>query len=324
MNRPSFGRYGLPILALAGLLLAIWVVVSGRPDRSLTRPDATPPTAPADQRTGTVAGTGLVEPSSEIIALSPLVPGVVDRLLVTAGDRVAPGQLLLALDDREVRASLAEAEAARRYADKAVAAARIEVANARRQLDLLLGVSDPAAVAEQQRLDRRQAQATAEARLALAEADRARAEAAIAAARTEIGRRELRAPRAGTILQVRSRAGQYVTAGPGPGDSEPPISMGETQPLHVRIDIDESEIGRVAIGADAVISARGAASRQVTARHVRTEPLVTPKRSLTNQPGERVDVRVLQLIYALPADAGGFVVGQQVDAFIPARKEAQP
>jgi multidrug resistance efflux pump len=324
MTRPSFSRYGLPVLAVLGLAFAAWVVLSGRPDRSMTEPAISPPRVPEAQLTGgTVSGAGLVEPSSELVQLSPLVPGVVSKVMVTAGDRVAAGQLLLVLDSRDAEAALREAEAARAYADKAIASAKVDVANARRQLDLLLGVSDPAAVAEQQRLDRRQALATAEARLALAEADRARAEAAIASARTEISRREIRSPRAGEILQVRTRAGQYVTAGPGPNNSDPPITMGETRPLHVRVDVDETEIGRVRQGGDAMVSVRGPNARQVPARFVRLEPLVIPKRSLTNQAGERVDVRVLQLIYALPDNADGFAVGQQVDAFLPAREPAK-
>ena len=319
MTRPSFSRFGLPVLALLGLAFAAWVVLSGRPDRSMSEPPITPPRVPATQvEGGTVSGAGLVEPSSELVQLSPLVAGVVDKITVTAGDRVAAGQLLLVLDTRDAEAALREAEAARAYADKAIASARVDVANARRQLDLLLGVSDPAAVSEQQRIDRRQALATAEARAALAEADRARAEAAIASARTEIARREIRAPRAGEILQVRTRPGQFVTAGPGPNNSDPPITMGETRPLHVRVDVDETEIGRVRQGADAVVSVRGPGARQVKARFVRLEPLVIPKKSLTNQSNERVDVRVLQLIYALPDDATGFTVGQQVDAFLPA------
>lgn len=324
MTRPSFSRYGLPILALLGLAFAAFVVLSGRPDRSMTDPMISPPRVPDAQIAGgTVAGSGLVEPSSELVELSPLVPGVVSRLLVTAGDRVAAGQLLLVLDSRDAQAALREAEAASAYAEKAVASARVDVANARRQLDLLLGVSDPAAVAEQQRLDRRQALAAAEARLALAEAELARAGAQIASARTELQRREIRAPGAGEILQVRTRPGQYVTAGPGPGNSEPPITMGETRPLHVRVDVDETEISRVRQGADGVVNTRGPGAQKATARFVRVEPLVIPKRSLTNQSNERVDVRVLQLIYALPDDAQGFTVGQQVDAFLPARSEGQ-
>jgi hypothetical protein len=133
----------------------------------------------------------------------------------------------------------------------------------------------------------------------------------------------VRAPRSATVLQVNTREGQYATAGPGPGEQDPLMVLGETVPLHIRIDIDESEIGRAQIGAPATISPRGDAARRVRATYVRTEPLVIPKRSLTNSGNERVDVRVLQLVYALPQEAEGFFVGQQVDAFIPAKQAGQ-
>jgi hypothetical protein len=71
------------------------------------------------------------------------------------------------------------------------------------------------------------------------------------------------------------------------------------------------------------VSPRGNAGRRVQASFVRAEPLVTPKRSLTNSSAERVDVRVLQLVFALPAQSGGFFVGQQVDAFVPAKPQGQ-
>jgi hypothetical protein len=100
--------------------------------------------------------------------------------------------------------------------------------------------------------------------------------------------------------------------------------MGETRPLHVRVDIDEDEATRLALGSEAVVSPRGAANRQVRARFVRAEPQVIPKRSLTNSAAERVDVRVLQVIYELPATDGLFRVGQQVDAFVAANPAATP
>ena len=73
------------------------------------------------------------------------------------------------------------------------------------------------------------------------------------------------------------------------------------------------------MGKAAVISPRGDARRQVTATFVRAEPLIVPKVSLTNSATERVDVRVLQLIFALPDGERGFFVGQQVDGFVPAK-----
>ncbi|MCO7089444.1 hypothetical protein, partial [Pseudomonas aeruginosa] len=112
----------------------------------------------------------------------------------------------------------------------------------------------------------------------------------------------------------------YAPAGQqGSGNQEPLMTMGVTDPLHVRIDVDENEIARVALGRPAIVSPKGSAGRRMRARFVRAEPLIVPKRSLTNASTERVDIRVLQLIYALPANDGAFFVGQQVDGFIPAR-----
>ncbi|MFN7176488.1 MAG: HlyD family secretion protein [Thermaurantiacus sp.] len=325
MTNRGWTRWILPVAAIVGLAIVFWVAVRGQPDRGLKPAAETPPVAPMGLAAGTVAGAGLVEPASELVELSPLVPGVVTDVRVEAGSRVVKGQLLLSLDARDAVARVGEARAALRQAQEAVAAARVERGAAQRQLGLVQRLSDPAAIAETQRVDREEALRAAGARLAVAEADVARARAALASAETEVGRRELRAPMAGEILQVRTRPGQYVTAGPAPGGSSAPaITMGETQPLHVRIDIDETEIGRVALGAAATISPRGRAAEQVEARFVRMEPLVVPKRQLTNQAAERVDVRVLQLIYALPEEARGFAVGQQVDAFLPARRAPVP
>ena len=53
---------------------------------------------------------------------------------------------------------------------------------------------------------------------------------------------------------------------------------------------------------------------------MRFEPLVQPKRALTGDGTERVDTRVLEVIYALAKDAPQPFVGQQMDVFI----EAEP
>ncbi len=151
-----------------------------------------------------------------------------------------------------------------------------------------------------------------------AQARRPGAQARAGSAQTEIARLTVRAPIAGEILAVNIRKGEYVST-MGGGGSQPFIEMGQTQPLHVRIDIDEEQAPRLQLGAPATVSPRGAADRQVEAEFVRAEPRVVPKRSLTNSAAERVDVRVLQVIYELPEADGLFRVGQQVDAYIAAR-----
>ena len=53
-------------------------------------------------------------------------------------------------------------------------------------------------------------------------------------------------------------------------------------------------------------------------RFVRFEPFVVPKRSLTGDSTERVDTRVLQVIYRVERDDLPLFVGQQLDVFIDA------
>ncbi len=315
-------RHILPIVGVIALALAIWFVATSQPDRQTTAPAISPPTAPSAQAARTVSGAGVVEPSSELIEVGAQRPGLVTNVAVAPGERVTRGQLLLSIDARDASSRLGEAQASVRLARERVDAAAVDLAAAQRQYGLYAAIRDPRAVAEQQVIDRRSARDQAAARLAVARAELGQAQAQAASARTDVGLSDVRAPRSATVLQVNTRAGQYATAGPGPGNQDPLMVLGETNPLHVRIDIDENEIDRVALGTAAVVSPRGNARRRVRASFVRAEPLVRPKRSLTNSSTERVDVRVLQLIYALPGEAAGFFVGQQVDAYIPARAPA--
>ena len=315
-------RHILPIVGVIALALAIWFVMTSQPDRQTTAPAIAPPTAPASQAGRTVSGAGLVEPSSELIEIGAQRPGLVTEVHVAPGERVTRGQLLFTIDARDASSRLGEARASVQLARERADQARVDLAAAQRQYSLYTSVRDPRAVAEQQVIDRRNGRDQAAARLEVARAELRQAEAQALSASTEMGFSQVRAPRTATVLQVNTRTGQYANAGPGPGNQDPLMVLGETNPLHVRIDIDENEIDRVALGSAAIVSPRGNARRRVRASFVRPEPLVTPKRSLTNSSTERVDVRVLQLIYALPQNVQGFFVGQQVDAYIPARAAA--
>ena len=315
----SFSRHILPVIGVVGLIIAALYIAGGLPDRSLEEPAQEPPKATGElANSARVAGAGIVEPSSEIIDIGSALSGLVTDVRVTPGDRVERGQPLFTVDDRAVRAQLREAEAAIREARAAIGEAQTARDTARQQLALYEGLSDPAAVSRSEIIRAEGEASAATSRLNLARARLGQAQARAASARTELGRLTVRAPIAGEILAVNVRPGEFVaTQG---GSSQPFIQMGETNPLHIRVDIDENEAVRVDLGAPAIVSPRGAAQIQVEAQFVRAEPQVVPKRSLTNSAAERVDVRVLQLIYALPqtSEADVFRVGQQIDAFIPA------
>ena len=54
---------------------------------------------------------------------------------------------------------------------------------------------------------------------------------------------------------------------------------------------------------------------------VRIEPYVIPKKSLTGDNTERVDTRVMQVIYSLKPEGKPIYVGQQLDVFIDVSKK---
>ncbi|MEO1048568.1 MAG: efflux RND transporter periplasmic adaptor subunit [Pseudomonadota bacterium] len=318
----SFSRQILPVLAILGLLAGTWYVISHLPDRELAEPERQPPKATGDlANSARVAGAGLVEPASETIDIGSALSGLITDLRVAPGDRVTKGQALFLVDDRAVRAQLAEANASIGEAKAAILEATTAQDTAKQQLDLYNNLDDPAAVSRSEVIRAQGDFDAATSRLAVARARLKAAQARASSAQTDLNRLTVRAPIAGEILAVNIRPGEFV-ATQGGGNSQPFIQMGETDPLHVRIDVDENEAPRVKLGAKAVISPRGAADQQVEAVFVRAEPQVVPKRQLTNSAAERVDVRVLQLIYALP-ESDLFRVGQQVDAFIPARESAE-
>jgi multidrug resistance efflux pump len=193
------------------------------------------------------------------------------------------------------------------------------------------------AVTQEEVLSREQAVATAQAKVEAAQAelallnagarsfdkDVAKAAVAQAAAQvdtvtTELGRLVVRALVAGEVLQVNVRPGEFVGTPP----SQAMIVLGNVQKLLVRVDIDENDIPRFRPGATAKAMLRGSPEISFPLQFVRVEPYVIPKRSLTGQNTERVDTRVLQVIYALePVEDRRLYVGQQVDVVIEAGKQ---
>ncbi len=151
----------------------------------------------------------------------------------------------------------------------------------------------------------------------------ARARSDLAAAQLE--RATLRSPIEGTVLQVSVRAGEFVTAG-----GKPAIVVGDISRLQIRCDIDEQMAPRMRenLPARGYLKGEGnredAEARAIPLRFIRIDPFVIPKASLTGVSTERVDTRVLQVIYQFdrPADRPIFV-GQQMDVYIDTSPDAK-
>jgi RND family efflux transporter MFP subunit len=320
MNRSRFATYVLPAIAGLALAAAAWSIARHVPQARLTEPLVTPPTAPATEP-ATIGAVGLVESTSEEIGIPATTAGPVTELKAVPGLTVKAGDVLFVIDDRQARADLAvrraDLDSARARLSEAEASAA-DMADQLARSERLAKLSPGVAISEDTLLRRRYAARTADAHVETAKAEVASAEASVHSAEVALERMTVRAPIDGTILQVNVRLGEYA---PAATLATPLVIMGQLTPLHIRADIDETDVPRFDPAAPAWASPRGAAGIRLRLTPVRVDPLVVPKVSLTGGGAERVDTRVLRVVYALdPAELARVGVhaypGQQMDLFV--------
>ncbi len=343
-------QFGLPLVALGLLGFAGWYVWSNRVVAKTPPPPIEPARSPFS---ATLAAAGVVEAQTENIAVGSATPGVVTQVLVTVGDEVQPGTPLFRLDDRDLQGELAVKRAA--VAQSKSELLRLEAEPRKEKIPVLVAQVNEAQAAvaretdalrrseetfarkvttEQELVARREALAAAQANLERSQADLAllkagsweydrdvaragvsKSEAEVAKIETELDRLIVRSLVAGRVLQVNVRPGEFVGAPPG----QPLVILGNIERLHVRVDIDEFDIPRFNSDAKASAVPRGSLQERYPLEFVRVEPFVVPKKSLTGDNTERVDTRVLQVIYECdPAGRPPLFVGQQVEVYIEA------
>lgn len=289
-------------LALLGFIATGMLVMKLR--AGLSEPVPPPPVRPTTKPFPKCLGAaGIIEASHENTAVGAPVAGLIVSLQAKVWDKVEAGQVLYVLDSRDLQAARGPQEAQIRVAE----------ATLQKQRDLLArleAVTDPRAISVEDIKQRRSDVVVAEAQLEAAKAS-------LVQTRSLIERLTVRAPVAGTVLQVNNRVGEYIT----PSQLTPPVIVGNIDELQVRADIDEQLAPRMKPGARASACIKGDASHPIALEFVRIEPFIIPKKSLTGASIERVDTRVLQVIFRFGGDTARKVyVGQQMDVYI----EEQP
>jgi multidrug efflux pump subunit AcrA (membrane-fusion protein) len=341
-------------LALAGVSLGLYTVSTAyapQAEVALSRPPSTNPFPSG------VACLGVVESAGREVEVASPEPGLIVEVLAEVGDRVTRGQPLLRLDTRVLDADLLRAEAALapferqldrwralpRPEDVPPARAEVERASAviadredrvrRNEEAIRAGVG---AVTPRELSESEAALASARAELLRAQAELARLmaggwgpdrdliEAELARARSEVAslrllreRLTVTAPRDGTILSRDIEPGEQASAAP----DRPLMILADLDRLRVRAQIDEEDIGLVARsiaeGRGVTARTRGALVRELRLTPLRIEPIARPKRQITGAGAERVDTRVIDVLFdvASPAPEALFP-GQAVDVFI--------
>ena len=296
--------------AIAGAAASVRLVLTSRKTIPAAVPLSEPPRAPFRKSIG---GRGLVESVNENVRIAAAVAGLVAKVHVKVGDTVKPGDVLAEQDARDAAALVASQQAEFSALRKQLDEAGVGLADKRDQSARMEKLVATHVASEDEKQRKLFAAQMAEAQFASMSARIASAEAQLHRAKVQLDLLTIRAPRDGLILQVNTRAGEYAA----PTSVEPILILGQTEELQLRADIDEDNASRVRTGMAAKAYIKGRRDIEVPLRFVRIEPYIVPKKSLTGESSERVDTRVLQIIYRFDRPTGASIyVGQQMDVFL--------
>lgn len=279
------------------------------------KPAAPPPLAEPARSPfkSSLAATGIIEAARENVNVATSKPGLVVKVFPAVGTEVKTGDPLFQLDDREARARIASAKAQIAVDTAALATQRVLQAEASDQLGRVSKSGQNRILSDDEMNRRKFAVESTDATLAQRQASLDASQAQLLQAETELEVLTVRASRDGTILRVNLREGEYANSNP----PEPLMVLGDVGTFQIRADVDEQNAPMVEAGSGAAAYLKGDSKDKLPLKFVRIDPFVVPKKSLTGDSTERVDTRVLQVIFNMPRSADRrLYVGQQVDVYI--------
>lgn len=305
-----------------------------------------------------LGATGRVEGRGETIALGASADGVVERVFVVDGQQVSKGALLAKIGCADISAEIeqakAEAESARQarirllrgHRDEERQAAAQEADGARavltqaqehfQRFDALYQKGEISRDAfEQAKRDQDVAQADYKKavdeqnltdaqplpeEVSRADAEVAAAERTVSVAVDKLDKCNVRAPISGTILKVMTKAGEsYSTLLP-----HPLFTLADESVRRVRAEVDERDIGKVKLGQASIITVEGFPGRRFHGEVIEISPAMKPKAVLSDDPSQKVDRDVLDVIIQLKPSGQDLPLGLRVTAQMTNETEPLP
>lgn len=285
------------ILAILGIFSAGWVVRKSMASPPTPQLVAEPALKPYQK---SIAASGIIESLGENVAVGSPCDGIVQDVYVKVWQPVKKGDPLFQIDSRELQAELKIDQARETVALR-------QHKQIQDQLDRLLSIKDPRAISKEELRSKEN-----EERIAFATLEQIRMEKERTLTRIE--RLLVRSPIDGIVLQKNIKSGEFLLAS---HIDTPPIIVGDMKTLQVRVDIDEQNASRMIHHASGIAYPKNRPDFAIPLIFNRIEPYVVPKKSLTGSGKEKVDTRVLQVIYTFtPPEEVSLYIGQQVDVFI--------
>jgi HlyD family secretion protein len=352
MNRRYF--LWMVLAALACLVLIIFSMwESGQPVKNPPPQEKLSPYYSHIPFKSYISAVGVVEASSDNISIGTSVNRIVNQVLVTAGSKVKKGDPLFQLEDQDLQADLHAREVAYKIsqaklqkleslprsedvasAEAGLQKAQIELNEAQSQYERVQGLQDTRAIsqqeinrrhfnAEQAKAQWKQAKAnldkikegTWQPDLDIAKLETIQAKANMEQMQTEIQRTIIRSPIDGVVLQVKIHEGELTSAVSAQG---PLMIVGDTDELYLKVSVNQFEAPYFRPEAPAIAYLRGNARVEFPLEFIRLEPYLVNKQNFTNEITDKVDTRVLQVLYHITKANQNIFVGQQMDVFIEA------
>jgi RND family efflux transporter MFP subunit len=193
--------------------------------------------------------SGNLVPQARVAVMAKL-PGTLSRVAVDIGDRVRAGDVVAALDRREIDAQVDAAAAAVNVARAGVESADAALANAVLEHDRAQNLFEKGAV-PRQRLDAAEtARRSSNAQRDLATATLAQAEAALRRSREVQRDATLTSPIDGVVVERNYDAGSLVS----PGDNKPVVVVADLRVMKLQAGVSELEAGRLRVGMPARVT----------------------------------------------------------------------
>lgn len=294
------------------------------------------------------AAPGRIEPRTGLVRVGAQLLGRIAEVTVKLNDQVEDGELLIRLDDEEARARLqaAETEAASRKrerdaqsaergredlrkAEDNVFSAERALTNARFELEYELQAKRSGSGSDDRVSEARKSATIAKEKLqkerasyAIAQAKSdvpapSRLESALQAARSDVAVAEavlektrIRAPVAGTILQLPAKVGEMVA----PSPEQAMVVIGDMSVVRLKAEVDEHDVSKIKVGGKVKVKSNAYPDREFSGKVTELAPsLGSPKFALR---GARrpTDVEVLEVTIDLDGSVP-LLPGMRADAF---------
>ncbi|MFM1895434.1 MAG: hypothetical protein RLZZ385_508 [Pseudomonadota bacterium] len=240
------------VLLVVASVIAVPIVM-----RSVTGADAKEVTVATLERriiSPSILASGFLAHEEEVM-LSSEVIGKVSEVLVEEGDRVTAGQLVLRVDDRNLRASLEQAQASLRLNTIDIERQEVRIANLRSQWQRSKSLHERRMIGDDEFDNISNQLELAEIDLKSAKERLAQARAQLDQVNDQLSKTQIVSPIGGVITSLDIKEGETAIASSTniPGSSL--MTIANPDSIYTEVLVDEADVATIALGQEAEIVA---------------------------------------------------------------------